>query len=164
MKNILVNVIKVILLIMTSVGAFIMYGLESRPPRYDPLLSVPIVQLTVGTGSTFEFMNHYEGAHAIVLTTQSPLPIGRGYPNSPLDISVEVRADSEVLFEANVEAYAFPFWGREFSGVAIMRYNVPVELPKDKKLELSIVIGDLANQFITANKFSDLLILKFSDE
>lgn len=147
----------------SSIGATVIYSLDNRPPKYDPLLSKSISEMAPGLTSKMELPIYYDGDHAVVIVTPQPVPIGQTYAMNSLDIGIAIEGNEKQHLDVKIQKFLDPFWSERVSGVELLRFKVPDDVPMEE-LSLKITYGELTKRFLDANKFTDFMVIKLSDE
>ena len=80
-------------------------------------------------------------------------------------VKIEIMEDDVNKISKIISEPYFPFWGaKSNSGIALLRYRVPEDLPLNTKLEATITIEKSDPQFEAKYGGTKLYIKKMSDE
>jgi hypothetical protein len=125
---------------------------EFFPPRgmYDKRYFSEIDLRTDGVEAKLTYSHSYFGDYELGFGSSKrlPNPLPRGDLNA--EISVRVGLRGKVLRSWRVATFLTPWWDQNSSGFALVRYNVPRDLPRSEPLEFSVVI-DRGSSFFEKN-------------
>lgn len=137
------------------------------PPEglYDLILLAPydVSHSNYTYEATFE--NKYPGFHMIGFIVPNPPKITESY-EIDFVLRVQVMKGQEILLSKLNETPGLPFWGgeKESSGVGLIRYQVPEDLPEDTSLKIIVEVVKPSSKFIANYGEPKLFVKKFSDE
>lgn len=133
---------------------------------YTPLAVGTIDIDKPGSEHSISFENKYSGTHMVALVVNNPPPVGQDYEIGPLELSLVVSKNGNILMEKTVDQHFYPFWGhgKGYSGMALLNYEVPGDLPKNEILNFRITV--LEGNAALTKKYENIrfLIGKISDE
>lgn len=114
--------------------------LFSPSDLYEPLAISEITVSEGGAKIAKEFSNKYPGSHTVGILVSNPTSVGESYD---MDFTVKIQiAENGIIKEDKVisEPY-FPFWGaKSNSGIALLHYRVPDDLPLNSNQEVIVTI------------------------
>jgi hypothetical protein len=143
-----------------------LYNLAFTPEDlYVPLVLAPykVSQQNYSYETTFE--NKYPGFHMIGFIVPNPPQITESY-DVDFVLRVQIMKGEEILLSGLTESPSLPFWGGKngSSGVGLMRYQVPEDLPEDTSLQIKIEVVKPSGKFVANYGEPKLFVKKFSDE
>lgn len=160
-----IKVISYWFLLFGCIGIFIFYSLlVNGSDRYDPLLEKELELEKFTTLHQYEYEHIYDGNHAIVLASEDPVEIGEDYNTAGLELKVELTSKSGKKIDQLVDGHLYPFWGDKYSGIGLIRYVVPSDMPKNELMKIKIEFSQESINILKKYKFTKLLILKLSDQ
>ena len=131
--------------------------------KYDPLL-VQTINLGSSVEYNLEYENEYDGNHAIVLASALPVSIGEDYDTDGLEVNLSLVSLSGKKLSKSIQGHLYPFWGDQYRGVGLIRYVVPVDLPKKEPVTINISFDGKSHEVLKKYQFTKLIVLKLSDE
>lgn len=163
----------ILLLILVTIGIFstiymsrLRYALFPPDDLYAPLVISPLNTPKDISNYSVTFKNKYTGRHIIGLIVDNPPPIGESYEIDNLALAIAVSQNGKVLIEQTTDESVYPFWGHsgQYSGLALVNYKVPDELPRNQELQCEIIIENSRAAFMQKYDNIRLFIAKISDK
>lgn len=151
-------------ILVAGLSAFLSLLDMGNTDKYDPLLVQAINLNSFEAGYEFEYQNKYDGNHAIVLAAEIPVPIGQDYDTVGLEADITLVSTSAKRLSKSVNGHLYPFWGNNYSGIGLVQYVVPIDLPKEEQVVMSIVFNEESREILERYQFTKLLVLKQSDK
>jgi len=141
------------------------YMVFSPDDLYVPIVLAPFDVANSSSSYTTSFENKYPGFHAIGLIVQKPPPVGEGY-KVDFELEVSVLKGDKALLSQHLSQPILPFWSGEIgtSGVGLLTYQVPDDLPEDENLTLVVKVLKSGTEFVNLYGKTQLFVKKFSDE
>ena len=132
---------------------------------YTPIVLIPYDVSTKGYSYTGTFVNKYPGLHGIGFIVPKPPPLGEGYVID-FALDVTVTDGKQLLLSRRANNPILPFWGGGSgrSGVAVLDYHVPGDLPEDMVLTITVEVVQSDPRFLELYGSPQLFVQKFSDE
>lgn len=115
--------------------------LSFLPPTnlYKPILNIQLDAELEACARQFRFVHPYVGDYEAGLVRAGPVPVLVG--PTPVDLRIFIAFNTEgQLYEAVIGADQSPWWGRTESGVTLLRYSVPNDLPVLKVVECTMQV------------------------
>jgi hypothetical protein len=142
-----------------------LFNLVFPPADLYSVLDASSVDLTAEGGTTaLNFANRYPGQHTIGILVERPTPTARSY-RMDFALDIAVRRDHEVLLAASVNEPYMLFWGGEGnSGIAMLKYTVPGQLPLGVPLRAEVTVVRPDPEFPVRYGSTTLYVKKMSDE
>ena len=138
-------------------------GMANPSEKYSPQILGEISFQSGDSIVSAEYANKYEGYYVLALISDAPTPTGQRYDISNLNINIEITLSGNKLVSKNVSSYTFEFWGKN-SGVALIEYDVPDDLPLGVPLLFSVRISESSYKSLKDYQLKTLAIVKMSDE
>lgn len=142
------------------------YLLNTQKDLYAPLAIADAKAHGKGYEMTARFENRYLGTHMIALVVENHLPIGEDYEIEQLGASLVVARNGSVVLEKTIDKPVYPFWGHlgDYSGFALLNYEVPQDLPRGGELNCWVRLSDDGVGLMEKYGSVRLLIAKVSDK
>lgn len=110
-----------------------------------------------------DITNNYPGSYMIALCVSKYTAIGDNYLYEfEFDLNI-FEQGKKLLHISSSHANVSSFWGTNLSGIRLFTYEVPYDLPRNKKLKIKISIFKEDNNFNEKYGESMIIIKKMAD-